>query len=81
MARYDDSCLVLKRYAPTDADVRIGRRRRAYRSTQMSASVDADGYRLSTSTPFGCSFTSFVRSIFLPVSTFVASVRLPIISA
>ncbi|WP_302396332.1 hypothetical protein [Leyella stercorea] len=33
---------MLKRYAPTDADVRIGRRGCPHRSTQMSASVDAD---------------------------------------
>ncbi|WP_278679590.1 hypothetical protein [Leyella stercorea] len=33
---------MLKRYAPTDADVRIGRRRCPHRSAQMSASVGAD---------------------------------------
>ncbi|WP_302352395.1 hypothetical protein [Leyella stercorea] len=33
---------MLKRYAPTDADVRIGRRGCPHRSAQMSASVDAD---------------------------------------
>ncbi len=37
--------LTLFRCAPTDADIRIGRRRCPYRSTQMSASVDADGKR------------------------------------
>ncbi|WP_278863410.1 hypothetical protein [Leyella stercorea] len=31
--------------APTDADIRTGRRRRPHRSTQTSASVDADGKR------------------------------------
>ncbi|WP_278691421.1 hypothetical protein [Leyella stercorea] len=33
---------MLKRYAPTDADVRIGRRGCSYRPTRMLVSVDAD---------------------------------------
>ncbi|WP_440332057.1 hypothetical protein [Leyella stercorea] len=33
---------MLKRSAPTDADVRIGRRRCPHRSARMSVSVDAD---------------------------------------
>ncbi|WP_278699012.1 hypothetical protein [Leyella stercorea] len=33
---------MLKRYAPTDADVRIGRRGCPHRSAQMLVSVDAD---------------------------------------
>ena len=34
--------LTLFRCAPTDADIRIGRRRHPHRSAQMSAPVDAD---------------------------------------